>query len=135
MVFCPRIWSFSRSFYVLFSRMYLLWCLDRLFCRYLLSLFDVWCQLILIFFCLFLFRWPTGKSRVLKSLTINGLMLIRVFKSSSTFLMNLYTNEFSAYMFKIIISVWLNVSLLRMKCSSWSLWLVVVWSLFCQILG
>lgn len=31
----------------------ILWCLDRIFCRYLLCLFDIWCQLIQIFFCLF----------------------------------------------------------------------------------
>lgn len=46
---------------------------------------------------------PVGESKVLKSptISINGFMLICIFKSNSTISMKLDTPEFAAYMFGI----------------------------------
>lgn len=62
-----------------------------------------------------------GVNEVLKSPTINGLILIHVFKSQSTLFMKLGTPEFGAYMFRIIMFSWLTISLIEIKCSHLSL--------------
>lgn len=62
------------SFHVLLSRMYILWCLGRIFCRHLLGLF----HLILKFLC-FIFcpdEWLSfGESEVLKSPVIRFVLI------------------------------------------------------------
>ena len=97
------------------SRMYILQCLGIIFCRYLLSAFDVWCQLILVFsFC------PDDlscrESEILKSPFIGELMLISSFTSNRGIFIKLESPECGAYMFQIQIFSWLTLLLIGMKC-------------------
>lgn len=59
--------------------------LGGILCRYLLSPFGARCQLILMIFCWFFPDLSIKDSGILRSLTIIELMLICVFKFSSTF--------------------------------------------------
>lgn len=95
-------------------------CFCGVFCNYLLSTIDVGCQIMLMFFSIcFLSRWLVYQRKwVLKPPT---LMLICVFKSSSTFPpWNLLPKILGAHMLRIVMSLWLSVP--PHFC-----WLVLVW--------
>lgn len=102
------------------SRICVLWCLDRIFCNYLLSPLDVWYRLILMFLCFCPDDLSIGENGVLKSPTINGQGSICVFNSSSRFLMILGISEFDKYILRIVLSSWLTVPLIILKCPSLS---------------
>lgn len=70
----------------------------------------------------FLPRWPfIQESRILKSITINGFPLMCVFKSVEHLFMKLNDPDTGGHMFRIVISSWITVPLIRMKCLSLSL--------------
>lgn len=118
--------------------MYILWCSGRVFYRYLLGPLDVQCHLIFTFLCLFFFLFvpSTGKIGKLKSLTINELELICVFKSSRTFYEVRYIRCSGEYTFRIVMSSWLLDSLVRMNCPLFLLFsfsLIIVYKILVQL--
>lgn len=106
--------------FVILDRM----CLCGVFCRDLSRPFGVQYKLILMFLC-FIFcpdNWSIRESVVLKSPTINELMLIYLFNPAMDFVfMKLGTLEFGKFTFRLVLASWLIVPLIRTKCPSLSL--------------
>lgn len=76
----------------------------------------------------------SGQSRVLKSPSINELILVCVFNFSSMLFVKLGIIEFFRYIFRIVISYFFIVFFIKMRCPFYIFWLLLVGSLFCQIL-
>lgn len=80
--------------------MYILKCLDRMFCRFLLSLLDLAFHLIHIFLC-FLSEIPVNfESRILKS----HITIVLDFTSNSICFLKLFLSPFRVYAFRIVVS-------------------------------
>lgn len=109
------------------SRTYTLWCLCRIFCGNVRS-----------FLCILSFNYcismltfcsddlSLGKSGELKSSTVIGLMLICVYNSVSTCFVKFGVPQFGTYLFRTVMSSWLNVPISYMICPSSSIWFSLV---------
>lgn len=116
-------------------------CLGGIFCSYLLSPFDARCQLLrettLMFLCFCTNDLSIGELQWFEASTINVLMLICVFKSSSTFLWTSMPQNLERA--RVCIHIHTYMLRLTVLCLEWSvplylIWLVLSWSWFCWIL-
>jgi hypothetical protein len=109
---------FGEPFHGLLRRMCIVLCLDEILCRCLLSLFGLWCHLILKMFCFlvkkgclwFIYYWQWS-IEVSHYHCVGNLC----FKSSSIYLMKLGVPILSTYKLTIVISSWCIVSFVSMK--------------------
>jgi hypothetical protein len=113
---------FWRKFHGLLRKMYIMWKLDEIFCRYQVGPFDLWCDLVLEFlywyFCLD--DLSIGNRRVLKCPTTTVLESIYAFRSFRVYLMKLVALTLGAYRLIIVISFWCISLFVSMECPSLS---------------
>jgi hypothetical protein len=119
---CPKIWSILKN--VPWAAEKNVHCekLDEIFCRHQLSLFELWCDLVLEFLYWFLV-WITYLlviGGVLRSPTTTVLESIYAFRSFRVCLIKLGTLTLGAYRLIIVISFWFISSFINMECPSLS---------------
>jgi hypothetical protein len=114
--------------------MYFLPILGGIFYQHLLSTFDLWYNLTLMFLCWFFVEWPIFQWEWgIEATTTTFLGTSCAFMSSSVCFMKLYVPVFGSYMFISVICSWWSSPCVSMKWPPFCLPITLVWSLFCQV--
>lgn len=117
---CAWIW---RTFPWVVRKICIIWYFGEMFCRYLLSQFDLWCY----FIPGYLWMWCVEINiyHCIGISVILALIILLLWNWVSLCLVHIC-------IYRIVIVSWWNFSLMSMKCP-YLFWLLLVWCLFWQV--